>query len=241
MLPCLILAALVSRADTLTSREFLKGPGATLEKVTGARPGVIEAGAAVFTDRMFTYHEPPDGVKGMTFLRTLIDGSKAVAVAKEGVLTVITPAPDIPGVTCSNSAALEELGFVWIQAPAVFQLFGESRVDQCRIYQKRVKAGERFTFKKWAVVAGFNPEGLDLYRPNARVARVVDMLKQDTSHPDAQLNAQDIVVNRPDYVVFIPRQPRDKEKRARPGASRSSSQVRRTRRTRRCSPVGSSR
>lgn len=212
------MAAPTGWGEPLTARAFMEGEGATLERMS-CSVGIVEKGAPVFMDRSFAFHEPPDGVRGMTFLRTLIDGGKAVAVAKEGVLTVITPAPDIPGVTCSNSAALEELGFVWIQAPAVFQLFGESRVDQCRIYQKRVKAGERFTFKKWAVVAGFNPEGLDLYRPNARVARVVDMLKQDTSHPDAQLNAQDIVVNRPDYVVFIPRQPRDKEKRdpAKPG------------------------
>ncbi len=206
------LAASAALGEPLTAPTFLQGDGATLERMACA-VGAVEAGAAIFTDRAFVFHEPPAGLKGLLFLKTMIEGGKPVSVAKDGVLTVITPAPDIPGVSCSNAATLEELGFTWIQAPERFQLFGESRVDQCRIYQKHAKAGERFQFKKWAVLAGFNPEGLDFFRPNERVARVVEALKRDTSRLDAPLLAQDILVNRPDYVVFIPRQPRDKEKR----------------------------
>lgn len=213
MLSCLILATLVSRADTLTSRAFLKGPGATLEKVTGARPGVIEAGAAVFTDRMFTYHEPPAGLKGMTALTRPIEGGKPVAVAQDGVLTVLTPAPDIKGAFCSNAAELEALGFTWIQSPPRFQLFGSNVIDVVRIYQKPVKRGETFTFKKWTVLAGIDFAGQAFFVPNERVARVVELLKNDTTSIDALHNAQDISANRPDYVVFIPKQPRDKQKR----------------------------
>lgn len=204
--------------EPLTSKTFLQGDGAALERMTCA-VGTVEAGASIFQNRDFVFLDPPEGLKGLTFLRLMIEGGKPVSVAKDGVLTVITPAPDIPGVACSNAAELEALGFTWIQAPERFQLFGESRVDQCRVYQKRAKAGERFQFKKWAVLAGFSPDGLDFFRPNERVARVVEALKRDTSRPDAQTDAQDILVNRPDYVVFIPRQPRDKEKRdaAKPG------------------------
>ena len=205
-------------AAPLTSPTFMTGEGATLEPMSCA-VGIAESGTALFTNRAFVFHEPPAALRGMLFLKTSIDGGNPVTVARAGLLTVITPAPDIPGVSCSNAPELEALGFTWIQAPPRFQLFGESRVDQCRIYQKQVQVGERFQFKKWAVIAGFKPDGLDIYRPNARVAAVVDMLKADTTRVDALHNAQDILVNRPDYVVFIPRQPRDKEKRdpSRPG------------------------
>ncbi len=196
----------------LTADAFMQGDGAVLARMS-CSVGTVDQGADIFLDRSFVFHEPPEGLKGKLFLKFPIDGGKPVSVAKDGVLTVITPAPDIPGVPCSNAATLEELGFTWIQAPAVFQLFGESRVDQCRIYQKRVKAGEHFQFKKWAVYAGIDADGLDFYRPNKRVASIVEMLKHDTSRLDAQEDAQDIQVNRPDTVVFIPRQPRDKQKR----------------------------
>ena len=46
-----------------------------------------------------------------------------------------------------------------------------------------------------------------------RVKKVIDMLKTDTTRLDAKRNVNDIQVNRPDYVVYIPYQPRDKSKR----------------------------
>ena len=212
------LGVSASLGEPLTSKTFMAGDGAALGRMA-CSVGTVETGAAIFTDRVFVFLEPPAGLKGMLFLKAPIEGGKPVSVVKDGLLTVVTPAPDIPGVACSNASGLEALGFTWIQAPERFQLFGESRVDQCRVYQKRVKAGERFQFKKWAVLAGFSPEGLDIYRPNERVARVVEALARDASRPDAQVSAQDLLVNRPDYVVFIPRQPRDREKRdpSRPG------------------------
>ena len=207
------------RAAPLTSSTFLTGGGAALEKMPGAQPGLIEKDAAVFTDRAFTYHEPPAGLNGMTALLCAIDGGTSATVSKDGLLTVLTPDPDVPKVTCSNAAELEALGFTWVQAPPQFQLFGASAVDAVRIYQKHVKRGEAFTFKKWVVFAGVDFAGQDFFMPNGRVARAVDMLKHDTTRLDALKNAQDILVNRPEYVVFIPRQPRDKALRdpAKPG------------------------
>ena len=209
----LFLLAISLHAAPLTSRDFMTGQGAALDKVPGARPGVIEKGTAVFTDRTFTYHEPPAGLRGMTALTLSINGGKPVTVSKDGLLTVLTPAPEVKGASCSNAAELEALGFTWIQAPPSLQLFGSNAIDVVRIYQKPVKQGETFTFKKWAVLAGIDFAGQDFFEPNARVARVVEMLKHDTTRLDAQENVQDILVNRPDYVVFIPKQPRDKAKR----------------------------
>ena len=105
---CLLLTALGVSAEPLTSRALLTGPGAAFEKVPGAQPGVIEKGAAVFTDRAFLYHEPPASLRGMPVLALTIDGGKPLAVAKDGLLTVLTPAPDIKGASCSNAAELED-------------------------------------------------------------------------------------------------------------------------------------
>ncbi len=202
-------------SEPLTAKELMQGDGAVLAPLT-CTVGTLEEDAAIFINRDFVFHEPPAGLKGKPFFKLPIEGGQSITVVKDGLLDVITPAP---GTACSNAAELEQLGFTWIQAPAIFQCFGESTVDRCRIYQKQVRKGESFQFKKWVIFAGFNPEGQSFYHPPERVKRVLEMLKADTSRLDAKINVQDIQANRPDYVVFIPKQPRDKAKRdlAKPG------------------------
>lgn len=191
---------------------FMQGDGAVLEAVPYTVE-TIETNTTIFLDRDYVFHEPPQGLKGKAFFKAPIDGGLDVTVIKDGLLDVITPDPDIPEATCSNAAALEKLGFTWIQAPSAFQCFGEKAIDRCRIYQKRVKAGERFHLGKWAIYAGFNPEGQSFYQPPERVKGVIEALKLDTQRLDALKDAQDIQVNQPDYVVFVPKQPRDTSKR----------------------------
>jgi len=191
---------------------FLSGTGAVLAPLPYSVESV-EKESVIFLDRNFTFHAPPEGLNGKPFFRMPIAGGVAVSVVKDGLLDVVTPAPDTPGESCSNAAQLEKLGFTWIQAPRSFQCFGDKAIDRCRIYQKHVKTGESFQLTKWAIYAGFSPDGQSYYHPAERVKRVIEMLKQDTSRIDAKVDAQDIQVNRPDYVVFIPKQPRDKEKR----------------------------
>jgi len=206
------LTACTGFSEPQVAKALMQGSGAVLEPLT-CTVGTIEKDEGIFLDRSFTFPEPPAGLKGMTLLKLPINGDEPIAVKKEGLLTAITPAPDVPGAFCSQAEELEKLGFTWIQAPAIFQCFGESPVDQCRIYQKQVKKGDRFQFKKWVIYAGLDPQGQSFYRPPERVKRVIEMLKADTTRIDALKGAQDIQVNRPDYVVFIPKQPRDKEKR----------------------------
>ncbi|MDD2600099.1 MAG: sialidase family protein [Kiritimatiellae bacterium] len=212
------LTACFGLSEPQSATEFLQGNGAVLEPIT-CSIGTVEKDSSIFLDRNYVFHEPPAGLKGMTLLKLSMNGDQPIAIKKEGLLTVITPAPDMPGAFCSQTDELEKLGFTWIQAPVVFQCFGENAFDQCRIYQKQVKKGEKFQFKKWVIYAGFNPEGLNFYSPPERVKRVIEILKADTTRVDAGRYAEDIQVNRPDYVVFIPRQPRDNEKRdpAQPG------------------------
>ena len=206
------LAAWTGFGGTPATDAFMQGDGAVLETVPYTT-GTVEKDAIIFVDRLFLFHDPPAGLKGKFFFKAPIDGGMAVTVVKDGLLDVVTPAPDIPGAACSNASALEALGFTWIQAPAVFQCFGDKPIDRCRIYQKRVKTGERFQLGKWAIYAGFDPQGQAFYRPADRVKRVIDALKTDTSRLDAPVDTQDIEVNKPDYVVFVPHQPRDAEKR----------------------------
>ena len=197
---------------TKTSKVFMQGKGAVLEPFT-CTLGVIEKDESIFLDRDFVFHEPPAGLKGKTVLKLQISAEQPIAVKEDGLLTIITPDPDVPHASCSQAEELEKLGFTWIQAPAIFQCFGESPIDQCRIYQKKVHQGEKFQFKKWVIYAGFDPQGQDCYLPPERVKRVIDMLKTDTTRLDAKKNVNDIQVNRPDYVVYIPHQPRDKARR----------------------------
>jgi len=209
------LAAGAAAGGTPTADTFMPGEGAVLARLPGTVE-TLEKDAAVFADRDFLFLDPPAGLTGKPFCRAPIGGGLDVAVVKDGLLAVITPAP---GTTCSNAARLEELGFTWIQAPALLQCFGEKAIDRCRVYQRRVKAGEHIRLGKWAVYAGFDPAGQPSFTPAGRVRRVIEMLKHDGSRLDAKTDAQDIRVNRPDYVVFVPRQPRDKDKRdpAKPG------------------------
>ncbi len=204
--------ALTGFSAPQTTKTFMQGEGAILEN-TSCTVDTIEKDATVFIDRSFIFHEPPAGLKGKPFFKFPIDEDPGIIVIQDGLLDVITPDPKVPGAFCSSAEELEKLGFTWIQAPSVFQCFGESKVDSCRIYQKQVKAGDKFQFKKWVIYAGFDPEGQNFYIPNERVQSFIEMLKTDTTRIDAKKNVFDIQVNRPDYVVYIPHQPREKAKR----------------------------
>lgn len=212
MAAAILLSAPTTFSAPVTSDIFMQGKGAVLEPLTCSL-GTVAKDEAIFLDRSFTFLEPPAGLTGMTLLKMQINGDEPIAVKKDGLLTVITPSPDVPGAFCSQAKELEKLGFTWIQAPAIFQCFGESKVDQCRIYQKLTKKGEQFQFSKWVIYAGFDPEGQNFYLPPDRIKRIIEMLKIDTTRIDAKRNVQDIQVNRPDYVVYIPHQPREKKLR----------------------------
>jgi hypothetical protein len=91
-------------------------------------------------------------------------------------------------------------------------LFGDNKVDQCRIYQKKVAVGEKLQLDKWAVIAGINIDNLDIFRPNQRVQAAIDRMLQDETIADGTSKSLDILVNKPEYVVFIPKQPMDRKK-----------------------------
>ena len=145
-----LIIACTSWGESLSTNRFLQGEGARIAPLP-CTVATLEQGAAIFTDRTFLFHAPPDGLKGLPFFKASIHGNLNVSVIQAGLLTIITPDPDVARTSCSQAAELERAGFIWIQAPAGFQCFGSNTIDRCRIYQKRVTPGEHFQLSKWAI------------------------------------------------------------------------------------------
>ncbi len=131
----------------------LEGPDAKIAFYGEGEVDTLTAGAVLFTDRKYTAKECPVWLNGKKFLRGSIE-SGFLRVMGDGVLTVLTPEP-VHERAATQHKLLDSRGFAWIASPERFQLFGSQPFDLTRVYQKRVKAGERFRFGKWAVAAGF--------------------------------------------------------------------------------------
>ena len=111
-------------------------------------PAILKPGVRLFTDRAYTASEVPDALKGLPFLRTTIDNFR-VRVAKGGMLYALTPPETIQG-AASQERRLRELGFTRTDEP-VFELF-PGRINHVCVYRKSVKPGERFQFRKVALM-----------------------------------------------------------------------------------------
>ncbi|MDF1815541.1 MAG: hypothetical protein P1V20_25310 [Verrucomicrobiales bacterium] len=122
---------------------------------------VFKKGATLFTDRTYTLAECPKELEGLAFLRHSITNSRAT-VLQSGLLTVLTPDPEIEG-AASIAVELEREGFERVDDIGDFQLFGKNAIDRVRIYRKKVEAGTRLDYGKWCVLVGFAPES----RPSA--------------------------------------------------------------------------
>ncbi len=140
------------RAQERSDKPF-DGPGAAVAFYGSSEVDTLKPGVVLFTDRKYTLKECPAWLAGQRFLRGSID-SGTLRVTGDGVLTVLTPEPVHPR-AATQAKTLDARGFAWVAQPERFQLFGTQPFDLTRVYQKRVKAGERLRLGKWAVVAGF--------------------------------------------------------------------------------------
>ncbi len=131
----------------------LEGDGASLAFYGGGEVDTFHQGAVLYTDRTYTVKECPAWLAGQNFLRGSIEHTN-LRVTGDGVLTLLTPDPGHPRAT-TQYKTLEAHGFVRIVDPEKFQLFGAQPFDLVRVYQKRVKKGERLIFRKWVVALGF--------------------------------------------------------------------------------------
>ena len=170
----------------------------------------VAAGEAAFCDRPFVL--TADFVKrldGRNFLFRSIDGGEPVEVVKDGELVVITPTAKSAGL--SQGRRLAAYGFVR-DAGEPFLAFGANSCDISDVWRANVKAGTKLDLGKWAIVAGFEATNQPVPSPEelVRQKRILGYLK---GTPSEKENPRSILVNRPDYVVFVPRQPRDKTRR----------------------------
>jgi hypothetical protein len=150
---CLIYgaAALAAFAAGAQVPDTGKSAGILSSSGTSAR---LAPGEKLFTDRPYVLKECPDFLRGKTFVLGGIDHSEA-RVVEPGILTVLTPDPEDRRAT-SEFQTLEKSGFVRVNDPEPFQLFGSDVWNRVRIYQKPVQAGDQFAFGKYAlVVANF--------------------------------------------------------------------------------------
>ncbi len=137
--------------------EPLPGPVASVEVAGGHETDVLQLGAKLYTNRNYVVAEAPAWLRGLTFVRNEIERTHFRCV-RAGVATVLTPNPEAPG-AASMARALEREGFVRITQPELFQLFGEQAIDQVRIYQKALVAGDELPLRKWVVLVGVEVAG----------------------------------------------------------------------------------
>jgi len=136
-----------------TSEKPMAGSGAKIAFYGAGASDTFKPGAVLFTDRNYAVNECPAWLEGRKFLRGSIESS-LLRVTGDGVLTLLTPDPGHPRAS-TQCKFLETRGFVRVAGQKTFQLFGTQPFDLTRVYQKRVKAGERFRIGKWAVAVGF--------------------------------------------------------------------------------------
>jgi len=124
------------------------GKAAEIAVPTG-ETGAFVAGAKLFTDRDFTLSALPPALRGCSFLRTSI-GDLEFTCTSPGLAYIVTPTPRIDG-AASLDEDLVVAGFEKTDVPR-FQLFGDSPIDLCRVYQKEMQVGERIHTGKWGVL-----------------------------------------------------------------------------------------
>ena len=191
--------------------------GARLSPVADAEVGTCANGVAVFDDRPYQMTvAAAERLAGKTFFRRSIEGGFAAEVVKGGELFVVTPT-EKASTYLSQGKALAALGFEKLPGEP-FQAFGEHKCDVADVWRKEMKPGEKLAFGKWALVCGFDPAGQPQPDPadKEKEDRILAYLKGTPSETE---DPRGILKNKPDYVVFVPKQPRAKEKRdpAKPG------------------------
>jgi len=179
--------------------------------------GELDDGVRVFTNRTFALSAEAAGrLRGKSFFFVGNDDVFSAKVERGGEVLVMTAVDT----GLSKAAALEKQGFSRIDGPA-FQPFGANPLDKAGIWRKEMKAGETLKIpRRWFVVCGFDCSN----QPN-RSAEASPLDEHDRrivayvrGKPAGKTDPRDILVQKPDYVVYVPDQPishslRDPKKR----------------------------
>jgi len=166
--------------------------------------GAIEFDAPVFNNRVFTFSpEAAARLKGKSYFQFSNQDAIALTAETGGEVLVMTAEEKSKGL--SKAPQLRQQGFVRIDGG--FQPFGANPADRAEIWQKTMAAGEKLELPKcWSVVCGFDGSNqknrLKPLEPlTEKDLKIVSYLK---GRP-AERTPRDILVNKPDYVVFVPR------------------------------------
>ncbi|MDQ8193683.1 sialate O-acetylesterase [Coraliomargarita sp. SDUM461004] len=128
-------------------------------------------GARIFRDRDFVLNAPPAVLDNLPFIRAGID-SLFFTVIRGGPLYVLTP-PESSG-SISQVKNLESHGFQLVTGVTMSPLFGTNPGDGVLVYKKKVKSGETYRFKKWAVLVDAVLKGQkQLYQPKKGLDEVL--------------------------------------------------------------------
>lgn len=194
----------VSLLCMLLSSSAVIGAPALLAPVD-APSGRLREGAPLYYDRTYQMYKPHALLENQPYLSMSISGGEAMKVLRGGSLIVITPIETSP---YSQSKVLKDMGFALMEDIAPFQLHGSNPCDVCQVWTGTVSEGQEIVFGKWAVTCGFDPSNQVYEIPESMRALVEGLRGTPYAHYE-----WDICVNKPDFVVFMPKQPMDITKR----------------------------
>ena len=137
--------------------------------------------------------------------RRTIDGGFAAEIVKGGELFVVTPTEQA-GKYLSQEKILAVPGFEKLPGEP-FLAFGVNKCDISDVWCKDMKPGEKLALGKWALVCGFDLAGQPQPDP-ADKEKEDHILAYPKGTPSETEAPRDILKDKPDYVVFVPKQPR---------------------------------
>ncbi len=172
-------------------------PQGAVIKVWGVDAEVARfaVGEKIFSGRRgFEMVECPESLKGLAFVRDHIEDDIFECV-EDGLVTVLTPAPDKHGSFAARISRAEDLlrsGFVRLKTPP-FELVRSVRVA---LYQKHLVKGERFRFpdSRWVVLTGFRRAEL-VSAPHQEIQALALQPPEVNCAPDARYADENRAMN----------------------------------------------
>ncbi len=127
-------------------------PRAVMEGLDGTSSDILKPAVLLFTDRQYKLREVPKWLEGRNFIRSSIDGTKAIC-RQDGNAYVMTP---LSHRNRDNVLVwLAENGFVKVAQPE-FVLFGEpywgGLANTVSVFRRKMTAGETLDFGKWGIL-----------------------------------------------------------------------------------------
>lgn len=165
-----------------------------------------------FADRRFKFSaETLSVLKDKKYFLWTYNESPAHEILREGDLFVITPSA---GEKDSHADELAKLGFAKAARDGMTPFVCDGKpAGKAEVWRKFMRKGERLPkFWPWAIVAGFDDSNQPWkWSPeaDAKRRRVAERIVKTAQSP----RPLELLINKPDYIVFVPEQPQLKKHR----------------------------